>query len=107
MIDPISPPAVAGIAGGETQPLGNAAKAAANASSAAGADFTSFLGQLASDASNVLRTSEAISVAGIQGKAPVQEVVAAVMSAEQTLQSAIVIRDKVVQAYLEMSRMAI
>ena len=43
----------------------------------------------------------------MQGKAAVQEVVEAVMSAEQTLQSAIAIRDKVVAAYQEISRMAI
>ena len=36
-----------------------------------------------------------------------QQVVEAVMSAEQTLQAAIAIRDKVVTAYLEISRMAI
>ena len=42
----------------------------------------------------------------MQGKASVQQVVEAVMSAEQTLQSAIAIRDKVVAAYLELSRMA-
>ncbi len=44
---------------------------------------------------------------GCSGKASVQQVVEAVMSAEQTLQSAIAIRDKVVSAYLEISRMAI
>jgi flagellar hook-basal body complex protein FliE len=34
-------------------------------------------------------------------------VVEAVMSAEQTLQMAVAVRDKVVQAYQEVSRMAI
>jgi flagellar hook-basal body complex protein FliE len=37
----------------------------------------------------------------------VQQVAEQVMSAEQTLQSAIVVRDKVVAAYLELSRMQI
>ena len=36
-----------------------------------------------------------------------REVVDAVMSAEQTLQAAVAIRDKIVSAYLEISRMAI
>ena len=36
-----------------------------------------------------------------------QQVVAAVMSTEQTLQAAIAVRDKVVAAYQEISRMAI
>ncbi len=46
-------------------------------------------------------------MAGIQGTATVQQVVEAVMSAEQTLQGAVAIRDKVVAAYLELSRMQI
>jgi flagellar hook-basal body complex protein FliE len=37
----------------------------------------------------------------------VQQVVEAVMAAEQALQSAIAVRDKVVSAYLEISRMQI
>ena len=52
-------------------------------------------------------TRESSSVAGIQGRASVQQVVEAVMSAEQTLQGAVAIRDKVVAAYLEISRMQI
>ena len=65
------------------------------------------LGQMATDAAAQLRASEQISIAGVQGKASVQQVVDAVMSAEQTLQGAIAIRDKVVSAYLELSRMSI
>ncbi len=63
--------------------------------------------QLASHAAGVVRNAENISVAGIQGSATVQQVVEAVMSAEQTLQGAVAIRDKVVAAYLELSRMQI
>ena len=48
-----------------------------------------------------------MSVQGIQGEADTREVVDAVMSAEQSLQAAIAIRDKIVSAYLEVSRMAI
>ena len=56
---------------------------------------------------NVVSNAETMSMAGIQGKASVQQVVEAVMSAEQTLQGAVAIRDKVVAAYLEISRMQI
>jgi flagellar hook-basal body complex protein FliE len=73
----------------------------------AGVDFGAVLSQLAADAASTIRNAEALSVAGIQGRAPVQQVVEAVMSAEQTLQGAIAIRDKVVGAYLELSRMQI
>ena len=62
---------------------------------------------MASEAANVVRNAETTSVAGIQGRASVQQVVEAVMSAEQTLQGAVAIRDKVVAAYLEISRMQI
>lgn len=71
------------------------------------ADFGSMLMQMATDAANTVRQAEQTSVAGVQGRASVQQVVEAVMSAEQTLQGAVAIRDKVVAAYLEISRMQI
>lgn len=71
------------------------------------ADFSQVLSSLASSAASTVKTGEAVSLAGMQGKASTQEVVSAVMEAEQTLQTAIAIRDKAVQAYLELSRMAI
>ena len=73
----------------------------------AGVDFGAMLSQMASNAANVVRNAEATSIAGIQGTATVQQVVESVMSAEQTLQGAVAIRDKVVGAYLELSRMQI
>jgi flagellar hook-basal body complex protein FliE len=72
-----------------------------------GADFGSILSELASGALGAVKQAETISVAGIRGQASVQQVVEAVMAAEQTLQSAIAIRDKVVAAYTEISRMSI
>jgi flagellar hook-basal body complex protein FliE len=54
-----------------------------------------------------LRQAEQLSLAGLQGKADTREVVDAVMSAEQALQAAVAIRDKIVTAYLEVSRMGI
>lgn len=80
------------------------------AGSAAGMPQVSFLdamAQAANSAVDTLKTSEASSIAGIQGKASVQQVAEAVMTAEQTLQTAIAIRDKVVAAYQEIARMAI
>jgi flagellar hook-basal body complex protein FliE len=72
-----------------------------------GADFKSFLGSMASDVVGALRTGESTAIAGIQGKAGVQQVVETVMQAEQHLQVALAVRDKVVSAYLEISRMPI
>ena len=71
------------------------------------ADFSDIMAQFAAGVRNDLRAGEAASIAGIQGKASTQQVVEAVMNAEQSLQTAVAIRDKVVAAYLELSRMAI
>ena len=51
--------------------------------------------------------AEGASLDGIRGQANTREVVDAVMNAEQSLQTAIAIRDKVVTAYLEIARMQI
>lgn len=71
------------------------------------ADFSEVLSNLASSANVTLKTGEAMSLAGMQGKVSTQQVVSAVMEAEQTLQTAIALRDKAVAAYLELSRMSI
>ena len=71
-----------------------------------GQDFASVLAEVAAEGMQTLRAGEAAALGGLQGKASVQQVVEAVMSAEQTLQAAIAIRDKVVGAYQEISRMA-
>ena len=101
-ISPVAPsPAAAGA------DLARAAATAHLAGGAASEDFGAMLGQLAGNAAGALKTAEATSIAGMRGQASVQQVVEAVMSAEQTLQGAIAIRDKVVSAYLEFSRMSI
>jgi flagellar hook-basal body complex protein FliE len=71
------------------------------------ASFSDMMAQVATTAVDTLKAGEAASISGIQGKASVQQVVESVMSAEQTLQTAIAIRDKVVAAYQEIARMAI
>lgn len=83
------------------------AAASAAAPEAPVADFAAMLGELAAKASSELKNAESLSLSGVRGQATVQQVVEAVMSAEQTLQGAIAIRDKVVSAYLEISRMSI
>lgn len=70
-------------------------------------DFGALLGDMYASTANSVKTAEATSIAGIKGKASVQQVVEAVMNAEQSLQTAIAVRDKVVTAYLEISRMQI
>jgi flagellar hook-basal body complex protein FliE len=107
MIERIAPSLVAGSApaNANIDPLRGAA--AAGLAQTPGADFATMLGELAAGAAGTVRNAENLSISGIRGQASVQQVVEAVMAAEQTLQSAIAIRDKVVSAYLEVSRMQI
>lgn len=69
--------------------------------------FDGVLEQVAADAIGSMKAGEAASISSIQGKVSAQRVVEAMMSAERTLQMAVAVRDKVVQAYQEVSRMAI
>ncbi|WP_319411818.1 flagellar hook-basal body complex protein FliE [uncultured Cohaesibacter sp.] len=73
----------------------------------AGKSFAEYFSGVTTDAINTVKHGEAAAIAGIEGKESVQNVVDAVMNAELALQSAIAIRDKVVAAYQEVSRMAI
>ena len=72
-----------------------------------GGDFASMLGAAITDFGNKLRQAEAVSINGVKGTASMQDVVEKVMSAEQSLQAVIAVRDKVISAYQEISRMAI
>ncbi|MEX3007023.1 flagellar hook-basal body complex protein FliE [Hoeflea sp. TYP-13] len=81
--------------------------AAAAAAAGTDSDFSSMLSDMVADMTTTIQRGEEMSVKGISGQATTQEVVEAVMSAERTLQTALAVRDKIVTAYLEISRMAI
>jgi len=81
--------------------------AASNVSSVAGSDFASVLASIAGDARQSLRAGETAAISGLTGKLPLQQVVGAVMAAEQSLTVAIAVRDKVIGAYTEVTRMSI
>lgn len=70
-------------------------------------DFSQVLAQASAGAVDTIKQGEAMSIGGIEGKVSAQQVVESVMSAEQTLQMVIAIRDKVVAAYQQISQMAI
>lgn len=72
-----------------------------------GETFMAALSNVASGAANNLKQAEQASFDGILGKATTREVVDAVMQAEQALQTAISLRDKVVSAFLDVTRMQI
>lgn len=107
MVDPLSSLLSTTARAQSTAPafLGNVQKT--KAAVATPDDFSDMLTQMIGDTANTLRNAENKSIAGIQGKATVQEVVEAVMAADQSLQAAVAVRDKVTAAYLELSRMTI
>ncbi|TGQ39511.1 MULTISPECIES: flagellar hook-basal body complex protein FliE [unclassified Mesorhizobium] len=72
-----------------------------------GTTFAEALSQAASKTVDTLQNAEQVSIQALKGDADTREVVDAVMSAQQVLQTAVAIRDKVVSAYLEISRMGI
>jgi flagellar hook-basal body complex protein FliE len=71
------------------------------------ASFDAVLGETMTRAVDRLEHAEAMSLKAIRGEAETRDVADAVMSAEQSLQAAIAIRDKLVTAFLEVSRMQI
>ena len=108
MIDAITAPnPLTGVGAGSDAAMTPTRGASPAASAQAGVDFGSFLAQLASDTTTTVKTGEATALAGINGQVTTNQVVQAVMTAEQTLQAAIAIRDKVVTAFLEIGRMQI
>jgi flagellar hook-basal body complex protein FliE len=102
-IDPLSPIS-------SFSPLGAAQSKkplTSSAHSVNAGDFASVLSDLAKKTASTLKASEDTAIKGIQGQAPVQDVVQSVMQAQTSLQTAIALRDKTVSAYQELIRMPI
>jgi flagellar hook-basal body complex protein FliE len=72
-----------------------------------GMSFANVMGNMANDTVNTLKSAEAASFAGIKGTMGTREVVDAVMQANQALQTAVAVRDKVVSAFLDITKMQI
>lgn len=89
----------------ETQVIAPAAPTAIQSGDEVG--FELVMKQVTTDAIGTLKTGEAASISAMQGKESTRRVVEALMSAEQALQTAVAVRDKVVQAYQEVVRMSI
>lgn len=70
-------------------------------------DFGAMLARFASESIGIIRQGEAAAAGGLAGTVPIQQVVDKVMAAEQALHTGIALRDKIVSAYLEVSRMTI
>ncbi|MFV3076828.1 flagellar hook-basal body complex protein FliE [Niveispirillum fermenti] len=69
--------------------------------------FPEIIGKAVKDAIATMRNGEQVAAAGLQGKASAQDVVQATLSAELTVQAVTTVRDKLVNAYLDIMRMPI
>ncbi|MFT4182033.1 MAG: flagellar hook-basal body complex protein FliE [Rhizobium sp.] len=74
---------------------------------AAADSFASVMSDVAKNTVGTLKEAENASFAGIKGTMSTREVVDKVMQADQTLQTAIALRDKIVSAYLDVTKMQI
>lgn len=92
--------------------IGDLPSVAANAVGGAksgngGTDFADFMKEAGSAALDTLQRGENLSKQGLTGQADLTDVVAAVNEAELTLKTVTSLRDKMVQAFQEISRMPI
>ncbi|HYH20726.1 MAG TPA: flagellar hook-basal body complex protein FliE [Azospirillum sp.] len=89
----------------QTAPAATAGTPAADA--APESSFGAFLDRQVTQAVDTLKESERVSLAAVAGKASAQDVVRSVMAAEMTVQTVVAIRDRMVQAYQDIMRMAV
>jgi flagellar hook-basal body complex protein FliE len=96
--------------------VANAAAAYANASKmtgtggaagGAGGGFSDLLQQAAGDVVGALKTGEAQSLQAVTGKADLTAVTEAVNNAQIALQAVLAVRDKVIAAYQDISKLSI
>ncbi len=78
-----------------------------NPSGATAEDFATVMADLAKQTASTLKASEDTAIKGIQGQAPLQDVVQSVMRAQTSLQTALALRDKAVSAYQSLISMSI
>lgn len=83
------------------------ADAAEKAPVSAGGTFADLVKTAAEGALATAEAGEAASIAALQGRADISEVVTAVAEAELTLQTVIAVRDKALDAYHDIIRMPI
>jgi len=111
MIDMISGvSALKGLAGASETEFASAAampQMPATAGVPQAGSFAETMKAMGEDVMTNLKVAEGQSFAAVRGEVPTRDVVDAIMNAEQSLQTAVAIRDKLVTAYLEIARMQI
>ena len=87
---------------------GSLALSAPEATTASGGvSFEQALGQAVGSAVETVKSGEAAAIQGVEGAVPPMRVVESVMDAQRSLQSVLAIRDKLVSAWQDVSRMSI
>ncbi|MFD2739574.1 flagellar hook-basal body complex protein FliE [Sulfitobacter aestuarii] len=71
------------------------------------ASFSEMLGNTAQETLQTIRAGDASAVAGLQGQLTTQQVVEATMAMESAVKVSTAVRDRVVEAYQEVLRMAV
>ena len=107
MIDPIS---LISLVKGVGTTLGIGSDSTSVGQTVGASNSQSFVDVLKNTTSNMvhdLSNAETMSAKGITGDASTRDVVDAVMDADRSLQTAMAIRDKVVSAYLDVTKMPI
>lgn len=74
---------------------------------AGGGDFAGLVRDAASSAAEAVGAGEKATVQAMTGGAELTDIITAVSNAELTLQTVVVVRDRVIQAYQEIIRMPI
>ena len=72
-----------------------------------GPSFTDVLARTAAETVETVRQGDRAAVAGLSGALPVQQVVEATMAMESAVQVTVAVRDRMVEAYQEILRMAV
>lgn len=80
---------------------------AARPATAANPDAGSPLGQMAGDFAAVLQNGESVAKAAMAGKADQTSLVQALSASQMAVETAVTVRDKVVEAYQEILRMPV
>jgi flagellar hook-basal body complex protein FliE len=75
--------------------------------SAAPAGFAEAIGRAAAEAVDAMRRTETVAMDGLAGRTGIQDVVESVMQAERSFSTALAVRDKIVTAILDVSRMQV
>lgn len=72
-----------------------------------GASFSDVMARTAAETVETVRQGDRAAVAGLTGALPVQQVVEATMAMESAVQVTVAVRDRMVEAYQEILRMAV